>query len=277
MNHRGKKFWIVSVIVALSMILVALPSCKKTQDEPESGASISPAEPCCEEPAKKPSETETEPVEPVEPAESQTEPVEPKGDMVALEIKLPKPMFVGTPTDIRIENLEKPLGKARPPIMAPQGSANVSLEKPITSSDDMPIIGELEQVTDGDKEGVDGSWVELGPGVQWLQIDLEAKCDIYAILIWHYHRQAQVYKDVVVQVADDADFISNVRTLFNNDIDNSAGLGIGKDKHYVETSEGKLVKVDGVKARYVRFYSNGNTSNDQNHYTEVEVYGKPAE
>jgi len=31
-----------------------------------------------------------------------------------------------------------------------------------------------------------------------------------------------------------------------------------------------------VKARYVRLYSNGNTSNDLNHYTEVEIKGRPA-
>ena len=31
-----------------------------------------------------------------------------------------------------------------------------------------------------------------------------------------------------------------------------------------------------VKARYVRLYSKGNTSNDMNHYVEVEVLGLPA-
>jgi len=195
-------------------------------------------------------------------------------DLVPLEIKLPKPMFVGTPTNINIENLEKPLGKARPLLQVPQGVKLLSLDKPIASSDDEPIIGDLEQAVDGDKEGIDGSWVELGPGKQWLQIDLEKPAEIYAIVIWHYHRQGQIYKDVVVQVADDADFISNVRTIFNNDIDNSSGLGIGKDMHYVETSEGKLIPVKAVKAQYVRLYSNGNTSNDLNHYTEIEIFGK---
>ena len=67
----------------------------------------------------------------------------------------------------------------------------------------------------------------------------------------------------------------NVHTLFNNDDDNSVGLGAGNDKHYVETSEGKLVDAKGLRARYVRLYSNGNFSNDLNHYTEVEVFGKP--
>jgi hypothetical protein len=32
-----------------------------------------------------------------------------------------------------------------------------------------------------------------------------------------------------------------------------------------------------VPARYVRLYSQGNTSDELNHYIEVEVYGRPAE
>ncbi len=197
--------------------------------------------------------------------------------MTPLPIVLPKPMFVGTPTNIRVENLQKPLGKPRPPFLAPVGCTNVALHKKVTSSDPEPIIGELDLITDGDKEGIDGSWVELGPMVQWVQIDLGAEYDIYAVVVWHYHRQARVYFDVIVQVADDPDFITNVRTIFNNDLDNSAGQGIGKDMHYIETSEGKLIDAKGVKARYVRLYSNGSNANDQNHYTEVEVYGKPAQ
>jgi len=186
-------------------------------------------------------------------------------------------MFVGTPQDTTVPNLEKPLGKARPPFLAPVGTTNVALGKSITSSDDEPIIGELDYITDGDKEAADGSYVELGPLLQDIIIDLEAMHEIYAIVIWHYHKQAVVYFDVVVQVADDLDFISNVRTLFNNDIDNSAGLGVGTDMHYTETNEGKLIDAKGVKARYVRLYSNGNTGNDLNHYIEVAVYGKPVE
>ncbi|MHC4616971.1 MAG: hypothetical protein ACYTEQ_04365 [Planctomycetota bacterium] len=196
--------------------------------------------------------------------------------MVPLPIKLPKPMFVGTPQNIRVPNLEKPLGRPRPPFLAPAGAGNAALGKPVTSSDAEPIIGEIPMVTDGDKEATDNSYVELGPFLQNVTIDLGAMYDIYAILLWHYHKQAQVYFDVVVQVADDPDFITNVRTLFNNDIDNSSGLGVGTDMHYVETSEGKLIDAKGVRARYVRLYSNGNSSNELNHYVEVEVFGKPA-
>ena len=45
---------------------------------------------------------------------------------------------------------------------------------------------------------------------------------------------------------------------------NSAGLGAGKDKEYVESNEGRLVDAKGTEARYVRLYSKGNTSNERN-------------
>ena len=201
----------------------------------------------------------------------------PGASLVPLDIKLPRAMFVGTPQPVQqVPHWEKPLGKDRPPFYAPVGTKNVAFGKPVTSTDEDPIWGNLEMVTDGDKEAADGSYVELGPFKQSVTIDLEAEYDIYAIVFWHYHKQAIVYFDVVVQVADDPDFITGVTTLFNNDIDNSAGLGLGKDMHYTETAEGKLINAKGARARYVRLYSNGNTSNDLNHYIEVEAFGKPA-
>ena len=196
--------------------------------------------------------------------------------MVPLDIKLPKPMFIGTPQNMKVPNLEKPLGKPRPPFLAPEGTKNVAFEKSVASTDEEPIIGEIELITDGDKDATEGSYVELGPFLQHITIDLEAVQDIYAILVWHFHKQPRVYFDFIVQVADDPDFIKNVRTIYNNDLDNSAGLGVGKDNHFVETSEGRLVDAKGVQARYVRLYSQGNNNNDLNHYIEVEVYGKPA-
>ena len=59
-------------------------------------------------------------------------------------------------------------------------------------------------------------------------------------------------------------------------MDNSAGLGLGKDMHYVDTHFGELFDAKGYRGRYVRLYSNGNTSDDVNHYIEVEIYGRPA-
>jgi hypothetical protein len=195
-------------------------------------------------------------------------------DEVPLTIELPKPLFVGTPRPVKLDNLEKPRTGKRPDLMVPAGTELLSREKPVTSSDSFPIIGELEYVTDGDKEGVDGTFVELGPQLQWVQIDLEQPAAIAAIVVWHFHAQARVYHDVVVQVADDEDFTENVRTLYNNDHDNSAKLGQGDDFAYVETNEGRLIEGKGAVARYVRLYSNGNTTDELNHYVEVEVFGK---
>jgi hypothetical protein len=193
-----------------------------------------------------------------------------------LKITLPKPMFVGTPKNIRTPNLETITGKPRGPFMVPAGTVLLSAGKPVLSSDKEPVIGEIAFVTDGKKSGEDGYYVELGPMLQWVQIDLGRSQELQAIVAWHYHSQARVYRDVVVQVSDDKDFISGVTTVFNNDHDNTAGLGAGKDKEYIETFDGKLFDPKGAKARYVRLYSGGNTSNDMNHYVEVEVFGLPA-
>ena len=193
-----------------------------------------------------------------------------------LKLQLPKPMFVGTPKNIRTPNLETITGKPRGPFMVPAGTALLSAGKSVTASDKEPVIGEIAFVTDGKKSGEDGYYVELGPMLQWVQVDLGKSQELYAILAWHYHSQARVYRDVVVQVSDDKDFIGGVTTVFNNDHDNSSGLGAGRDKEYIETFDGRLFDPKGVKARYVRLYSGGNTSNDMNHYVEVEVYGLPA-
>jgi len=193
-----------------------------------------------------------------------------------LKLKLPKPMFIGTPTNIKSPNLEPVTGKSRGPFMVPAGTKLLSLKRPVTSSDAAPVIGELDMVNDGEKEGGDGYFIELGPGKQWVQIDLGAPYALHAILAWHYHSQARVYRDVIVQVSDSKDFVKGVQTVFNNDHDNSSGLGVGKDKEYIEVAEGRLFDPKGIKGRYVRMYSNGNTTNDLNHYVEIEIYGTPA-
>ena len=191
-----------------------------------------------------------------------------------LKLKPPKPMFIGTPTNIKSANLETVTGKSRPPFFVPTGTTLLSLKKKVTSSDENPVIGELDMVTDGEKSGGDGYFIELGPGPQWVQVDLGAPHALYAILAWHYHSQARVYRDVIVQVSDDPTFKTGVTTIFNNDHDNSSKMGVGKDKEYIEVAEGRLFDPKGAKGRYVRLSSNGNTTNDLNHYVEVEIYGK---
>lgn len=197
-------------------------------------------------------------------------------DKVPLKTELPKPLFVGTPVPVKLTNLEPPRTGKRADFMVPAGTVNLAKGKKVTASDTEPIVGTLDLVTDGDKAGDEGSWVELGPGKQWVQIDLEKTAEIYAIIVWHFHAQARVYLDVVVQVSDDPKFEKDVTTIFNADAGNELGLGAGKDLAYIETYEGKLIDAKGVKGRYVRLYSKGNTTNKLNHYIEVEVFGKPA-
>lgn len=203
--------------------------------------------------------------------------VEPDTEKVKLPLVLPVAMFRSTPTDLPgVPDLEPPRGKDRPPFYVPQGVENVALDKKVTSSETEPIMGNLTMVTDGDKEASDGHYVTLGPGRQQVTIDLGDLYEIYAVVVWHYHKEARAYFDVVVQVDELGDF-SYPMTLFNNDRDNSARLGIGQDLHYVETNEGRLIDAKGIPARYVRLYSSGNSDDDLNHYCEVEVYGKPLE
>jgi len=195
--------------------------------------------------------------------------------LVPAPIELPKPGSEGTPSNLSLPNLEKLSPKPRAPFLVPEGVTNVAQGKPVTSSEKEPIVGDFNIVTDGDTEQVEGNAVELGPGVQWVAIDLGAPHEIYGILLWHYF-QPRVYFSVVVQTADDAKFTQSLQTWFNNDSDNKAGQGAGKNLNYIETYEGKLVDAKGVKARYVRTYSKGSSESALNEYTDVEVYGRQA-
>ena len=194
-------------------------------------------------------------------------------DEKALELEFPPPFLTGTPVPVNLPHLE-PIDTPAPTIMVPADVSNIAAGLEVTSSDDFPIIGDLELVTDGDKESEEGYFVELAPGPQWIQIDFGGVAELYGLGLWHFHSQKRAYHDVVVQVSNDESFESGVSTLFNNDHDNSSELGSGKNAAYVETNKGKLIDLGKAKARYIRLYSSGNTSNEMNHYVEVEVFGK---
>ncbi len=193
-------------------------------------------------------------------------------NLAPIEIELPEPFFGGTPIDYWSPNLEPEDFRDRPPFYAPKGTVNVALNKPVSSSVP-PVHGELKQITDGDKHYARPSLVELPDGVQWVQVDLEKEHDIYAVLVWHFHEGKRVYFDIVAQVSNDPEFNDGVTNIYNSDHDNSAGLGVGQDKEFIENNRGRLIDAEGVSGRYVRLYSNGNTADDFNHYVEVEVYG----
>jgi hypothetical protein len=187
--------------------------------------------------------------------------------------------------DIKTPNLELGRGgKPRDPVMVPPDVTNnlalgcevTASAKPLSidkTNHDVPL-GELDCITDGLKEH-DDDRVTLPSGKQWVQIDLGKTQEVWAVHLWYWTDYMCVYHDVVVQISNDPDFTNNVTTVFNNDHDNSAGLGAGKDKEYFVTNEGRGIAVDGVQARYLRVYSNESTESFNNRYTEIEVYGRP--
>lgn len=199
--------------------------------------------------------------------------------LIPLELKLPSQAFKGTPKDIPISSYTEPYDpdKKRPPMMVPAGLVNVAPGKTITCSDKNVSAEKLAKLTDGDKEPSEDSIIVLRKGTQYMQMDLGSPHELFAIVIWHAHNAPKVYHDVIVQLADDADFTQNVRPIFNNDQDNSSNTGVGTDREYFEDYQGKLIDAKGAKARFIRFYSKGSTESALNEYSELEVYGRPAQ
>jgi len=198
-------------------------------------------------------------------------------DLVPLTLKLPDPAYVGTPKNIQVgPNVEPPSKTPRPPLLVPKDLKNVAPGSKITCSDPNANSAALAKLTDGDKEALDGSILLLRKGVQWVQFDLGAPQEIFALAIWHAHDAPKVFHGVVLQVADDPEMTLNLRTIFNNDTENACQRGAGADREYFETNQGKLIDAKGVKARYVRLYSKGSTDSAMNEYTEVEIYARPA-
>ncbi len=195
---------------------------------------------------------------------------------VQLVTELPPELIEGTPKPMKEPNLVPVPTKARE-FLVPEGTVLLSKGKKVTSSDDDPMIGTLDLMTDGEKDAGEGYFVELWEGPQWVQIDLGESNELYAVWVWHYHSQKRAYKDVAIQISDDPEFKTGVTTIYNNDYDDSLKMGKGTDRPYVESRFGLLVDAKGTKGQYVRLHSNGNTSNEMNHYIEVEVWGQKAD
>lgn len=194
---------------------------------------------------------------------------------VALAPVLPKPTFEGTPIDVRLPHREAYRGDGvpPPPLLVPEGTRLLSHGCAVTCNDPGVKTRDLALVTDGDKQYSLSAYLELAPGVRWVQLDLGTNAEIQAVCLWRERPEQCIYRDTLVQVSVDPAFVKGVTTLFNNDYDNSAGLGVGIDKEYYEDHFGRRIAGKGGRARYVRIVSNGNTSDPYNHFTEVEVYG----
>ena len=167
----------------------------------------------------------------------------------------------------------------RKPFLVPEGVENLALYKDVSSSESQVVLGDLDQLTDGIKKSGEFEYVEFGTARPWVQIDLGAPRDIHAIAIWHFYKNATIYNDVIVRIADDEACTRNVRTLFNNDHDNSAGLGRGKDTAFYTRWWAELVDArDGsgrpARARYVRVYTATGMEGESVRFVEIDVYGQ---
>src|ERR1041385_7758435 len=120
------------------------------------------------------------------------DPPKASGDLVPLDLKLPQPAIKGTPKDQTFGPIVEPLSdKPRPAMMVPSGVKNVAAGKKVTSSDKNTPADVLAKITDGDKEATDQSIIFLRKGTQWVQIDLGAPAELFAIVIWHAHNTAK--------------------------------------------------------------------------------------
>ena len=152
----------------------------------------------------------------------------------------------------------------------PPTGTNLALNKPVTMSSG-PFNGTTAaQVTNGNTATTD--WMDLGPGPQWVQVDLGQSRSISTVNVRHYHGDGRTYRDVIIQVSNDPTFGSGVVTVFNNDSDNSAGQGSGTSAEYAEAPAGKTVRFTPLTARYVRAWVNGSSANPSGHFVEVEAY-----
>jgi hypothetical protein len=193
-----------------------------------------------------------------------------------LTLQLPAPTLKGTPEQLPSgPNIEANSDKAPAPMQIAKGAKNVALGKKVTTSVKPFSETQPEALTDGKKEAFDYDTVEMKKGTQWVQVDLGEPFKIEALAIWHDHRYIQVMHDVIVQVSNDPGFTNNVVTLFNNDTDNSSGLGVGTDREYFERHFGRVFDGKGTKARYVRGYTKGSHLSALNCWQEIEVYALP--
>ena len=196
------------------------------------------------------------------------------GEVTVIRPEMPKPMFVGSgpSRDYAPPNLEKSNDRPVLEVSIPRRVSLLSKGVQVTSSDPAPL-GDLGLITDGEKTGDDGYYVDILPGSQWVQLDLGETREIWLLWLWMFHKQAVIYKDVIIEVANDPDF-SDARIIFNNDHDNTANMGAGTNESWIETNHGHAIRANGVRGRYVRLYSNGRSIDDTNQWIEVEVYGR---
>lgn len=164
-------------------------------------------------------------------------------------------------------------------------SINAALNKAVTSNG-TASGGALSNVTNGNLTRGDYALISTSDGPKYVQVDLADSYDIVGVNIrsdWGSDAGSYRYgHDYVVQLAADAAFTTGVTTIFNNDGDNTLGLGAGADSPYIEPADGAGLHIPletPVAARYVRYWADGHTrvngtTNMVNTPVEIQAFAK---
>ena len=125
------------------------------------------------------------------------------------------------------------------------------------------------------------NYFDFGAGYKsgYMEIDLGGYYDVSSINALFYNDNTRRYKDVVVLVSENRKFTLE-DIVYNNDLSGKHDLGPAlTDDESVDTSAGRTIKFETRRARFIRIYMAGNTSNGGggNQIVEFEVYGLPSE
>ena len=142
---------------------------------------------------------------------------------------------------------------------------NQAVHIPPTSSESVSPT-ELAKITNGDFN----SWCDMGTVSPCsVMIDLGDIKTLNKVKVWGLFHKNRAYHDRIVQISENG---TDWFTIFNNDVDNSAGQGAGTDGEYIESAEGRSFTIPNFNGQYVRVWSAADTLSGNAAFVEIEVY-----
>ena len=146
---------------------------------------------------------------------------------------------------------------------------NVALNRPVSASIAVSS-SELQKITD--ESLVTANYASVGNGHPGsVTVDLGSEICLDSIKVWHYYGDSRVYYGTKTQVSADG---VNWYTIFDSSIEGT----------YTETSGGKVIDLtvkeigepkiylNNIEIRYIRDWTNGNSMNGGNHWTEIQAF-----
>lgn len=172
--------------------------------------------------------------------------------------------------------------------LIPELKPNIALGKNVTAywldgtSSDITNTGSpLSKATDGNKDNVNNYAIFGNNSIDqpcYIQVDLGYSYPIKQVNLFRYWNDGRTYNDTALVISDDENF-NSYQVLYYSASDkdtNIFNLNINPTNDlYVETSSGYQIfsaNENAPKARYIRLYGSGSTSNKENHVVELEVY-----